>query len=248
MKRTRPTRTGLAISLTTAFVLIAAGLFLSPRVAQAESNTTQLAIPSVPEGNETCLTCHSKPMQVDRGGQQTTVQVDPAVYDKSVHGIISCVRCHAEAGPEHAKDPGKPLNLPTGRELAVLKSEGCVKCHGGLYPESYQLSFHGVAVTNGDYRAATCVDCHGVHDILPSRNPESHVAPANLAQTCGTSGCHVNPPENFSNGKEHFIAADVATSGGVGIVYKFFMALILFDTMKDGPIVMFQLLRQLVRH
>jgi hypothetical protein len=243
MNLTRVIRSGL-LMLAGITLFAAGGLWLSPGRAAAETMPTQLQVPTEPDGNAACLACHSKDEHMVRNEQEISVQVDPAAYNQSVHGIISCVRCHAEAGPEHAKDPTKPLNLPTGRALKVLKSEGCVKCHAGLYEESYQASFHGIAVINGDDRAATCVDCHGVHDILPSRNQDSRVAPANVAKTCSTSDCHKDAPANFAEGKEHFVAAKKA-AGGLNVVYKFFMGLILFDTMKDGPIVMFELLRRL---
>jgi hypothetical protein len=180
-----------------------------------------------------------------RDGRQTSVHVDPQQYNESVHGIISCVRCHAEVTADHAKDPSQPLNLPTGRDMRVLKSAGCVKCHAGKYEQSYKISFHGVAVASGDNRAATCVDCHGVHNIQPSRNAISTVAPANLPGTCGAAECHPGAPANFAAGTEHFVAASRTAPPVLHIVYKFFMVLILFDTMKDGPIVMFELLRRL---
>lgn len=227
-------------------LLLAGGLLLNPGTASAESISKQQAVPSDPEGNKACLECHSKPATMIRNGEQISIHVDGKDFGETAHGILSCVRCHAEAGPEHAKDPKKPLNLPTGRELVALKSEGCIKCHAGKYEESYDLSFHGVAVANGDLRAATCVDCHGVHNVLPSRNPASTVAPANVAKTCGTAECHPGAPENFAKGTEHFIASDKLTAPApLHFVYKAFMILILFDTMKDGPIVMFELLRRL---
>jgi len=213
----------------------------------AEQIPKQVVVPTEPEGNKACLECHAKDESMVRDGQTISVHVDPATYENSVHGILSCTRCHAEAGPEHAADPEKPLNLPTGRALKVLKSEGCVKCHAGLYEESYDLSFHGVAVANGDERAATCVDCHGVHNILPARNPDSMVAKGNVAGTCGTAECHPGAPANFAEGTEHFVAADPESGGGLHLLYKFFIGLILFDTMKDGPIVMFELLRRLMK-
>lgn len=226
-------------------LLLTGGLLLHPGTASAESKP--LAVPSEPEGNKTCLECHSKPATMIRDNQQISIHVESKEYGDSAHGILSCVRCHAEAGPEHAKDPKQPLNMPTGRDLVALKSEGCVKCHAGPYEKSYDESFHGVAVAHGDNRAATCVDCHGVHNVLPSRNPASKVAPANLAKTCGTAECHPGAPENFAKGKEHFIASEKSAPVAIGLVYKFFMILILFDTMKDGPIVMFELLRRLTQ-
>ncbi|HWI65896.1 MAG TPA: hypothetical protein VNT75_29050 [Symbiobacteriaceae bacterium] len=226
-------------------LLLAGGLLLNPGTASAESISKQQAVPSEPEGNKACLECHSKNENMTRDGKQISIHVDGKMYAETPHGILSCVRCHAEAGPEHAADPKKPLNLPTGRALAVAKSEGCVKCHAGKYEESYDLSFHGVAVANGDNRAATCVDCHGVHNVLPSRNEASTVSPKNLAGTCGTAECHPGAPENFAKGKEHVIASEKDAPAPLHMVYKFFMILIMFDVMKDGPIVMFELLRRL---
>ncbi|HYF91451.1 MAG TPA: hypothetical protein VD969_04315 [Symbiobacteriaceae bacterium] len=226
-------------------LLLVGGLTLHPGTASAESILKQLPVPAEPEGNAACLECHSKEQTMTRNGQQISIHVDGKEYGESVHGIIGCVRCHAEAGPEHSKDPKKPLNLPTGRDLKVLKSAGCVKCHAGPYEESYKLSFHGVANTNGDERAATCVDCHGVHNVLPSRNAASTVSPENLANTCGTAECHPGAPDSFADGKEHVIASEKSAPPILHLIYKAFMVLILFDTMKDGPIVMFELLRRL---
>ena len=227
-------------------LLLVGGLLFTAAPAMAEVTPKQLTVPADPEGNKACLECHSKNESMVRDGKTISVHVNAQDYNDSVHGILGCVRCHAEAaGPEHAKDPKKPLGLPTGRDLKILKSAGCVKCHAGVYQESYELSFHGVAVANGDNRAATCVDCHGIHNIQPARNPVSTVSQANLAGTCGTAECHEGAPANFAQGKEHFVPAKAETSGGLYWVYKGFMILILFDTMKDGPIVMFELLRRL---
>jgi len=244
MRTTMSLRTAL-LPVVGAILLICGGLFLTAGTVLAEPAPKLLVNPAEPEGNKTCLECHSKPGTMTRSGKDVSIHVETKSYQESVHGILSCVRCHSEAGPEHAKDPKKPLNLPTGRDLVVLKSEGCVKCHAGIYEQSYNLSFHGVAIEHGDTRAATCVDCHGVHGIQPSRNPNSSVAPANLAATCGTAECHPGAPANFADGKEHFVPSMKETSPNLWLVFKFFMALILFDTLKDGPIVMFELLRRL---
>lgn len=236
---------GLATALALLFA-VAGGLLISASPADGRSIIPkQLAVPSEPDGNATCLECHSKPHTMVREGKEISTQVDPAKYGASVHGIISCSRCHLEAGPEHSADPEKPLPVPTGRERNVHISAQCTKCHAGLYEESYNLSFHGIAIRHGDYRAATCVDCHGVHEILPSRDALSLVSRQNLAATCGTAECHPGAPAGFAEGTEHIIPAQKDTAGPLHIVYKFFIALILFDTMKDGPIVMFELLRRL---
>jgi hypothetical protein len=227
-------------------LLLAGGLLLGAPTVRAESAPTTLAVPSDPEGNKACLECHAKDQTMTQDGKQISVHVDTAEYTNSVHGILSCSRCHAEITPDHLKDPKNHANVPTGRDLRVLKSEGCVKCHAGSVEQSYKASFHGVAVASGDNRAATCVDCHGVHNVQAASTATSTVAPGNLAKTCGTGECHQNVPASFAEGKEHTIAADADKSPAIThYVYKFFMILILFDVMKDGPIVMFELLRRL---
>lgn len=250
MNVTRPARNKL-MALLGGMILVTAGMLLSATTARAESNPKQSAVPTQPEGNAVCLECHAKSDHMTRSGKDISVQVDPATYGDSVHGVLSCARCHAEAaGPEHAKDPKKPLAVPAAgtRERKVFQSLECVKCHAGTIQDSYNYSFHGVASQHGDTRAATCVDCHGVHNILPASNPASQVAPSKVAQTCGQSGCHQNAPANFAAGKEHYVPSDKQSAGALNIIYKMFMGLIMFDVMKDGPIVMFELLRRLQQH
>lgn len=50
------------------------------------------------------------------------------------------------------------------------------------------MSVHGRAVAAGQEDAATCSDCHGVHNILPARDPGSKINHWNIPQTCGA--CH----------------------------------------------------------
>lgn len=192
----------------------------------------------LPQSNAVCLECHS--------GQGEAVIAE--VYNQSPHGVLECIRCHAEAeGPEHAKNPEAPLGIPKERQGLGEYSSRCVKCHAGVVT-SYSRSFHGMAVSMGDLRAATCVDCHGSHDIYPAAAVNSLVHTANIPSTCGTADCHPGAPAGFAEGREHF---DHMNPGGEGTdkalhwVWKFFVGLILFDTMKDGPIVMFELLRRI---
>lgn len=174
-------------------------------------------------------------------------KVDAAVYTDSPHGLLSCERCHAEAtGPAHESDPEKPLSVPAGRHGLAAYSARCVKCHATA-SGSYAKSFHGIAVRMGDLRAATCVDCHGVHGVFSATDPRAATHTAKLAGTYGTAECHPGAPDSFAKGREHFDY----TQKGEGTdqilywIWKFFIALILFDVMKDGPIVMFELLRRI---
>ena len=126
-----------------------------------------------------------------------------AQYKLSIHGRAHaklngdapvCQSCH---GPAHqvlassdAKSPVSKANLP----------DTCGKCHSNpalaakymfavaLPVEAYKQSVHGRAVLQGNLNAASCNDCHGVHDILPASDPHSKIWKQNVASTCGQ--CH----------------------------------------------------------
>jgi hypothetical protein len=55
----------------------------------------------------------------------------------------------------------------------------------------YWTSRHGVRLAGGDTNVATCIDCHGVHGILPISDPQAPVYPTRVAQTC--RACHADP-------------------------------------------------------
>lgn len=233
-----------AVTLVAASLGLVMLAWLMPGAARAEDITAPA--PGEPPGVAGCLDCHADPDEsMVREGRQISVHVDPAEYRESVHGIVPCIRCHAEAaGTAHAENPEVPLGLSTGRPLRAEMSERCVKCHAGLYSDSYNASFHGVAVRHGDLRTATCVDCHGVHNIFSADDARSTVASDTVAATCASPGCHPTASPGFADGTEHFLREVKDTSPPLYWTWKFFIALILFDVMKDGPIVMFELLRR----
>jgi formate dehydrogenase gamma subunit len=70
--------------------------------------------------------------------------------------------------------------------------------------QSFADSYHGLATQAGSVEVANCASCHGVHDIRPSSDSTSRIAPANLAATCGS--CHPGAGENFTRGAVHVIA------------------------------------------
>ncbi len=143
-------------------------------------------------------------------------------FNESVHGQAVkagvrdapvCIDCHGEHLIMDPKSAGSPLNAEN------VSSQTCGRCHGDTRLAlrydlpldrlpSYADSYHGLALKEGKVTAANCASCHGVHDILPSRDPRSTINPANLAQTCGQ--CHKGVNEaKFTIGPVH-----VQTSAG----------------------------------
>lgn len=154
---------------------------------------------------ETCGSCHAE---------------ITAVYLRSVHGKAAmhgvreapvCTDCHGE----------HEILSPTTEESPVYASNvprmTCGRCHGDLRVaekygieatavEAYSDSYHGLASRAGNVTVANCSSCHGVHDILPSSDPDSHINPAHLAETCGA--CHPGAGTNFQIGAVHVLATD----------------------------------------
>ena len=80
---------------------------------------------------------------------------------------VLCGSCHADV------ERMNPYGLPTD-QLA-----------------RYWTSGHGKTLRgSGDDRVAVCTDCHGIHNILPGRDPHSGTYPLNVPGTCAT--CHSN--------------------------------------------------------
>lgn len=140
------------------------------------------------------------------------------IYTKSVHGtaliaennldVPICADCHTAHTIIGAHTQDYTDRVP----------EICGKCHSdvalmgkyGLYPgvvTSYLQDFHGVTLQlyqrqkNGDGAAAsrrsiaTCVDCHGIHDITKTTGPSSNLVKARLVKRC--EKCHPGATEDF---------------------------------------------------
>lgn len=106
-------------------------------------------------------------------------ETEAAFYD-GVHSYFSCVDCHGETDTTSTITRGA---IPTV----------CGDCHPQVLAD-YEESVHW-----GDSTAHTvCVDCHGVHGILPVKNAASK---AYRSLVCAE--CHIGPGEHFATGPHH---------------------------------------------
>ena len=138
-----------------------------------------------PPANADCLACHGDDSAVRADGRPVVVKPDK--FEASIHGSLGCVDCH--------QDLAALAEFPHPERLAKVD---CATCHGDTV-EKYKASVHAAARAQGTTVAATCVDCHGTHDILPKSDPQSRTYHLNLAATC--EKCHAN--------------ADVIKKGGI---------------------------------
>ncbi|MBI4482158.1 MAG: cytochrome c3 family protein [Acidobacteria bacterium] len=127
--------------------------------------------------NEDCWTCHSDTTLTKKKGDKEISLFAPAEpFQKSVHGSLDCVTCHADIREVPHSDTLQPVE--------------CQTCHSEAF-EQYRGSVHGRSIAGGSADAARCADCHGKHDILPVKDPGSRVYPLNLPRTCAQ--CHGDP-------------------------------------------------------
>jgi cytochrome b subunit of formate dehydrogenase len=143
-------------------------LILEGRIAQADPLT-----------NQSCLDCHeyTPPEKRDKDTESNPAieTLRTEAYAKSVHGKLQCIDCHVGIADIPHED-----KLPPAQ---------CASCHQ-KEARAYANSIHGMSHTMGASGAATCISCHGYHEIVPVGQFDSPVFKFNLTQTCAK--CHSN--------------------------------------------------------
>lgn len=153
---------------------------------------------------ETCGKCHEKALQ------EYAISVHATSLEAGAKDSPVCTDCHSEHEIlRHDAPRARTSGFNVAAEVCspCHKSERLAKKYGlrAERVETYASSYHGLALRGGKQTVANCGSCHGVHDILPSTDPRSHINPANLSKTCGR--CHPNATENFARGSVHLIGS-----------------------------------------
>jgi formate dehydrogenase gamma subunit len=168
----------------------------------------------------TCAKCHS----------QVFAQYKESIHGRAVSSGVeaapTCTDCHGEHGILAPDDPKSPVYVANISRLT------CSHCHADQrlnarfalpagQVASYENSYHGLAAQAGSQTVANCASCHGVHNILPSSDPRSTIARANLPQTCGK--CHPEAGKKFALGPVHVLPASTAESPWLYYVRLFYL-------------------------
>ncbi len=195
------------------------------------------------KNSATCVTCHGKhdiKNRIQYGSMISSVNLPNTCekchkeitedYKKSIHWIAvkkgirsapSCNDCHSEHNI-------KAINTVNKRdEIKKIQDNTCLQCHQNLVlsqrygmenmnVKSYQDSYHGLASSHGDKKAAMCVDCHNVHKILPKSHAESSTNKSNILNTC--KKCHTNATETFANSYSH--TTQVSSAANIESIVK----------------------------
>ena len=174
---------------------------------------------------ETCGTCHKQAYEAFRSS------IHAAALAKGVSASPTCTDCHGEHTIQGPGGPGSSV-----APLAVPQT--CGKCHAdkasmanfGLPSDrvaTFTDSYHGIALKEGDLRAANCASCHENHDVLPASDPASSINPANLEKTCGR--CHPKAGKGFANVKFHQAVSPTGARGAwfVRVFYIGFIGILI---------------------
>ena len=115
--------------------------------------------------NSLCLGCHQDESlkKQDARGKSLSLFVAEAGFKNSAHEKLSCSDCHTRIKDDkHAE----------GGQKAADKRVNCATCHEKAEKE-YLQGLHSKMIMKGTERAASCFDCHGKHNILPSKESKS---------------------------------------------------------------------------
>lgn len=171
----------LALTGLVVIVLAVVIVMLDTSAARAQDDP-----PTKPDdGTGYCLLCHAETDQTFTlpDGSTLKLGVLPETLAASVHGdsnplgAFTCTDCHTEQSYPH--EGPVPANE---RAYTVEMATICIQCHEDQ-TATLTDGVHYQALAAGNYRAATCVDCHGAHDVHTPGEPRTMTSEA-----CGT--CH----------------------------------------------------------
>jgi predicted CXXCH cytochrome family protein len=147
----------------------------------------------------TCIDCHKNSTEPRMAAPVKAIEAD-------AHGShrLSCVNCHGgdptQPDKQRAMDPRQGF---VGKPQPAAVASFCGKCHSDAtfmktynpalrvdQEAEYKTSVHSKRIAEGDPRPATCISCHGHHDVRPVKDTSSPVHPLRVAETCGR--CHVD--------------------------------------------------------
>jgi hypothetical protein len=113
--------------------------------------------------NDYCLTCHSRPLTLQRpDGTALELAVDAAKLKASVHPDHDCSDCHA--GFSASAHPAGASGGRNHRAIAAVRT--CARCHADKLRQA-EGSVHFTLLRSGAKGAPGCTNCHSAHDVAP---------------------------------------------------------------------------------
>jgi hypothetical protein len=147
----------------------------------------------------TCAKCHNAIYQ-----QYAESVHGSALIDEDNLDVPTCIDCHGVHDIEDPTTAAFRLKSPSICATCHTDEEKMAKYGLSTYVvNSYVADFHGTTVTlfekqspDHETNKAVCYDCHGIHDISRTRDPESGLKlQENLLARC--QECHPDATANF---------------------------------------------------
>jgi cytochrome b subunit of formate dehydrogenase len=195
------------------------------KTASTHAFHPRLALSPVPEGKDTsCVACHGThetvavksadfafaPKQQPKscGECHEAAAKDYLASAHALNGhkrerqVPDCLSCHREpiAGKEAQ---------PSIVALKLAQNKLCESCHvekpevageaamGAKFVANFEQSVHGAALREGKGEAASCVDCHGAHQMNRAAVAGAHVNRTEISDTCAK--CHEKEAGEFKS-------------------------------------------------
>jgi Zn-finger protein len=148
------------------------GSYPHPAFQAADLRDAQLKL------NNACKFCHTQQYELANDSVHAV-----ALANGNREAAI-CVDCHTAHDVRRLNDPISHELLPDAR---VWIPQTCARCHSAIY-DLYKESVHGAAlIGEGNLDVPTCIDCHGVHNIV---DPTTTAFRLSSPQMCGK--CHTD--------------------------------------------------------
>ena len=146
-------------------LIIVARLALGVAMLAVTSMSARAAGGALSQLDQQCLACHSaKGLEMKlANGDKLSLQVDGAVFAKSVHNKIGCAVCHANTSFEN--HPPVKTKIADSREYSLEMNKACLSCHAPIF-KLYERSIHAALFREGNTYAPVCTDCHSPHAVM----------------------------------------------------------------------------------
>ena len=153
-----------------------------------------------------CSGCHGPDKKLPVLGDEKFHKNEHSDVTASVHAKLtpdgkpaaSCADCHTKDGDLAT---ALPSDNPSSTVHPGNQVQTCGACHANS-TQSFQFSIHGSLIGAGEIRSASCSDCHGAHNILTVKDPESNLSGKHLLEACVSCHSTIVPDyEASSHGK-----------------------------------------------
>jgi len=165
--------------VATLLLLPSAALAAPPASAPASGPARAKAVAEAPGsqkgGDEECLGCHEDSKETVRfeDGSKLSVGISRKALESSVHyRKVECVDCHKDAAGGY---PHPERKHKTRRAYAIARYEVCKRCHFANYTRTLE-SVHFRQLSQGNFTAPLCTDCHGTHDVKKPGQPRRAIS------------------------------------------------------------------------